>query len=66
MVKSLRDNSFAENIGLATSYTIITNLSIQVLMHLLHEVIENTKVTGADLGTGCRGCAPPPEMTCGF
>ena len=44
MVKSLRDNSFAENIGLATSYTIITNLSIQVLMHLLHEVIENTEV----------------------
>ena len=26
-------------------------------------------VTGADLGGGCRGCAPlppPPEMTCGF
>ena len=23
--------------------------------------------TGADLGEGCRGCAPPPpEMTCGF
>ena len=22
--------------------------------------------TGADLGGGCRGCAPPPEMTCGF
>ena len=21
---------------------------------------------GADLGGGCRGCAPPPEMTCGF
>ena len=22
---------------------------------------------GADLGEGCRGCAPPPpEMTCGF
>ena len=20
----------------------------------------------ADLGGGCRGCAPPPEMTCGF
>ena len=23
-------------------------------------------LTGADLGEGCRGCAPPPEMTCGF
>ena len=22
--------------------------------------------SGADLGGGCRGCAPPPEMTCGF
>ena len=22
--------------------------------------------TGAALGGGCRGCAPPPEMTCGF
>ena len=23
--------------------------------------------TGADLGGGCRGCAPPPpEITCGF
>ena len=24
------------------------------------------KSTGADLGGGCRGCAPLPEMTCGF
>ena len=23
-------------------------------------------VAGADLGGGCRGCAPLPEMTCGF
>ena len=24
-------------------------------------------IPGADLGGGCRGCAPPlPEMTCGF
>ena len=22
--------------------------------------------SGADVGGGCRGCAPPPEMTCGF
>ena len=22
--------------------------------------------SGADLGGGCRGCAPSPEMTCGF
>ena len=25
-----------------------------------------TTYTGADLGGGCRGCAPPPEMTWGF
>ena len=23
-------------------------------------------IAGADLGGGCRGCAPSPEMTCGF
>ena len=23
-------------------------------------------MTGADLGGGCRGCAPLPEITCGF
>ena len=23
-------------------------------------------VAGADLGGGCRGCAPLPEMTCSF
>ena len=29
--------------------------------------IGRNHVTGADLGGGCRGCAPPPpEMTCGF
>ena len=31
--------------------------------------INKTKqqLSGADLGGGCRGCAPPPpEMTCGF
>ena len=28
-------------------------------------VVYSTK-TGADLGGGCRGCAPLPEMTCGF
>ena len=25
-----------------------------------------TCTSGADLGGGCRGCPPPPEMTCGF
>ena len=25
-----------------------------------------SRSSGADLGGGCRGCAPPPEMTCGF
>ena len=32
--------------------------------------LTNRCVSGADLGGGCRGCAPPPprlpEMTCGF
>ena len=23
-------------------------------------------LSGADLGGGCRGCTPSPEMTCGF
>ena len=34
----------------------------------LREIIFVTDVAGADLGGGCRGCAPPspPEMTCGF
>ena len=27
---------------------------------------QNLNFTGADLGGGCRGCAPLPEMTCGF
>ena len=25
-----------------------------------------SSLAGADLGVGCRGCAPPLEMTCGF
>ena len=25
-----------------------------------------SSLAGADLGGGCRGCAPPLEMTCGF
>ena len=30
-------------------------------------VFHTVEHTGADLGGGCRGCAPPPpEMTCGF
>ena len=35
---------------------------------VMHKVSWITDVTGADLGGGCRGCAPPPppEMTCGF
>ena len=30
--------------------------------------VSNSLASGADLGGGCRGCAPPPppEMTCGF
>lgn len=29
-------------------------------------VLKDKDSTGADLDGGCRGCAPPPEMTCGF
>ena len=29
-------------------------------------VSRESRRTGADLGGGCRGCAPPLEMTCGF
>ena len=32
-------------------------------------LLGNFLLAGADLGRGCRGCAPPPpppEMTCGF
>ena len=30
------------------------------------QIIKVPERTGADLGGGCRGCAPSPEMTCGF
>ena len=35
-------------------------------MYLLQIIKERFVAAGADLGGGCRGCAPPPEMTCGF
>ena len=28
--------------------------------------LQQRPFTGADLGGGCRGCAPSPEVTCGF
>ena len=35
--------------------------------HWVEFLVWNTyTLSGADLGGGCRGCAPPPEMTCGF
>ena len=39
------------------------NYRTALLVYLLLQI---TIITGADLGGGCRGCAPPPEMTCGF
>ena len=39
------------------------------IINLLHTVLAQVRSSicqGADLGGGCRGCAPPPEMTCGF
>ena len=40
-----------------------SNASLDITATLVNSI-----VTGADLGGGCRGCAPPPppEMTCGF
>ena len=35
-------------------------------MHPLLKKILDPPLSGADLGGGCRGCAPSPEMTCGF
>ena len=33
----------------------------------MQQVEQNLNPAGADLGGGCRGCAPPSsEMTCGF
>ena len=35
----------------------------------MQQVEQNLNPAGADLGGGCRRCAPPlppPEMTCGF
>ena len=35
---------------------------------LPRKAFKQVMITGAVLGGGCRGCAPPPppEMTCGF
>ena len=35
---------------------------------LPRKAFKQVMTTAADLGGGCRGCAPPPlpEMTCGF
>ena len=30
------------------------------------DTVCGNRFAGADLGGECRGCAPPPEMTCGF
>ena len=34
--------------------------------HSMEDICFDSFYAGADLGGGCRGCAPSPEMTCGF
>ena len=45
-------------------------LIIRNIKNICYSRSEKLQMTGADLGGGCRGCAPPPppppEMTCGF
>ena len=43
-------------------------LRLDTMSHLPRKVNSLLRqASGADLGGGCRGCAPPlPEMTCGF
>ena len=45
----------------------LSSKSRDLLSHVISECMQmRGRITGADLGGGCRGCAPPPEMTCGF
>ena len=37
-----------------------------LMLRLIAAAGFTSRSSGADLGGGCRGCAPPPEMTCGF
>ena len=37
-----------------------------LMLRLIAAAGFTSRSSGADLGRGCRGCAPPPEMTCGF
>ena len=41
-------------------------LSVQIFVVFFLSTPIHSSRTGADLGGGCRGCAPSPEMTCGF
>ena len=50
---------------------IVGNVNFLLKYLGIDPVEENIKdllctLAGADLGGGCRGCATPPEMTCGF
>ena len=44
---------------------------VVTIMQVKSSIHYKLSIAGADLGGGCRGCAPPPpppppEMTCGF
>ena len=41
-------------------------LNLTLTLTLLFHRSYSTNAARADLGGGCRGCAPSPEMTCGF
>ena len=58
------DSSYYRSSKIASSYpllpaTVTNNKKVWVTPRLFHH-------SGADLGGGCGGCTPTPEMTCGF
>ena len=63
--------NYAEQL-LLTGFYILDSIHLSERMFSSNKISENRKkskpVPGADLGGGCRRCAPPPppEMTCGF
>ena len=57
--------------SIGITYHYVDILSPKGVSGDLQDMETSAHVTGADLGGGCRGCAPPPpppppEMTCGF
>ena len=50
--------------GSSPAFSLCPGLKVREMDNATQEEFKS----GADLGGGCRGCAPPPppEMTCGF